>query len=175
MIDSKSTSVPLAAHFQLCKDQCPKTVSEKEQIKNTPYSNAIGSIMYLMVSTRPDIAYAISCLSRYMSNPGPSHWEALKWLLRYLNGSDNYGITFSKNPQGASLVGYNIVALSTTEAEYIAQLKLYKEAIWLEGSSLGSHRKGCDDTNNPEPWFFGPSLWWQAFVATGFKQPCGGL
>ncbi|KAL0294332.1 UNVERIFIED_CONTAM: Secreted RxLR effector protein [Sesamum angustifolium] len=59
-----------------------------------------------MVSTRPDIAYAISCLSRYMSNLGPSHWEALKRLLRYLNGSDNYGITFSKNPQGASLVGY---------------------------------------------------------------------
>ncbi|KAK4386046.1 Retrovirus-related Pol polyprotein from transposon TNT 1-94 [Sesamum angolense] len=75
-------------------------------MKNTPYSNAIGSIMYLMVSTRPDIAYAISCLSRYMSNPGPSHWDALKWLLRYLNGSNNYGITFSKDPQGASLVGY---------------------------------------------------------------------
>ncbi|KAK4397567.1 hypothetical protein Sango_1593300 [Sesamum angolense] len=79
-LDSKLTSVPLAAHFQLCKDQCPKTVSEKEQMKNTSYSNAIGSIMYLM--------------------------EALNWLLRYLNGSDNYGITFSKNPQGASLVGY---------------------------------------------------------------------
>ncbi|KAL0413918.1 UNVERIFIED_CONTAM: Retrovirus-related Pol polyprotein from transposon TNT 1-94, partial [Sesamum radiatum] len=58
MINSKPTSVPLAAHFQLCKDQCRKTDSEKERMKNVPYSNAIGSVMYLMVSTRPDIAYA---------------------------------------------------------------------------------------------------------------------
>ncbi|KAL0368464.1 UNVERIFIED_CONTAM: Retrovirus-related Pol polyprotein from transposon TNT 1-94 [Sesamum calycinum] len=170
ILDSKPTSVPMAAHFQLSKEQCPKTVSEKEKMKNTPYSNAIGSIMYLMVSTRPDIAYAISCLSRYMSNLGPSHWDALKWLLRYLNSSNNYGITFSKNPQGASLVGYvdsnyandrdnrksttsyvftlcgaciswksqlqNIVALSTTEAEYIATTEAFKEAIWLEGTCL---------------------------------------
>ena len=51
-------------------------------MKNVPYSNAIGSVMYLMVSTRPDIAYSVSCLSRYMSDPGQPHWEALKWLLR---------------------------------------------------------------------------------------------
>ncbi|KAL0286664.1 UNVERIFIED_CONTAM: Retrovirus-related Pol polyprotein from transposon TNT 1-94 [Sesamum radiatum] len=63
-------------------------------MKNIPYSNAIGSVMYLMVSTRPDIAYAVSCLSRYMSNAGLPHWEALKWLLRYLNGSIDTGNIF---------------------------------------------------------------------------------
>ncbi|KAL0458952.1 UNVERIFIED_CONTAM: Retrovirus-related Pol polyprotein from transposon TNT 1-94 [Sesamum latifolium] len=52
-------------------------------MEKVPYSNAIGSIMFLMVCTRSDIAYAISCLSRYMTNAGPPHWEALKWLLRY--------------------------------------------------------------------------------------------
>ncbi|KAL0300058.1 UNVERIFIED_CONTAM: Retrovirus-related Pol polyprotein from transposon TNT 1-94 [Sesamum angustifolium] len=65
-------------------------------MKNIPYSNAIGSIMFLMVCTRPDIAYSISCLSRYMSNAGLPHWEALKWLLRFLNGSANRGLMFSK-------------------------------------------------------------------------------
>ncbi|KAL0313433.1 UNVERIFIED_CONTAM: Retrovirus-related Pol polyprotein from transposon TNT 1-94 [Sesamum radiatum] len=83
MEDSKPSSVPLASHFQLSKDQCPKTEKEKEKMDKVPYSNAIGSIMFLMVCTRPDIAYAISCLSRYMSNAGIPHWEALKWLLRY--------------------------------------------------------------------------------------------
>ncbi|KAL0435944.1 UNVERIFIED_CONTAM: Retrovirus-related Pol polyprotein from transposon TNT 1-94 [Sesamum radiatum] len=166
MIDSKPSSVPLATHFQLCKEQCPKTDSEKKKMNKIPYSNAIGSVMYLMVSTRPDIAYAVSCLSRYMSNPGAPHWEALKWLLRYLKGSMNTGIKFSKCPKGVNLLGYvdsnyandkdsrksttsyvftlcgaciswksqlqNIVALSTTEAEYIATTEAFKEAIWLE-------------------------------------------
>ncbi|KAL0444376.1 UNVERIFIED_CONTAM: Retrovirus-related Pol polyprotein from transposon TNT 1-94 [Sesamum latifolium] len=68
--NAKPTSVPLAAHFQLCKEQSLNTDSEKDRMKNIPYSNAIGSVMYLMVSTRPDIAYAVSCLSRYMSNAG---------------------------------------------------------------------------------------------------------
>ncbi|KAL0387952.1 UNVERIFIED_CONTAM: Retrovirus-related Pol polyprotein from transposon TNT 1-94 [Sesamum radiatum] len=75
-------------------------------MKNIPYSNAIGSIMFLMVCTRPDIAYSISCLSRYMSNAGLPHWEALKWLLRYLNGSANRGLIFSKCAKGVDLIGY---------------------------------------------------------------------
>ncbi|KAL0308082.1 UNVERIFIED_CONTAM: Retrovirus-related Pol polyprotein from transposon TNT 1-94 [Sesamum angustifolium] len=75
-------------------------------MKNIPYSNAIGSIMFLMVCTRPDIAYSISCLSRYMSNAGLPHWEALKWLLRYLNGSANRGLMFSKCAKGVDLTGY---------------------------------------------------------------------
>ncbi|KAL0431250.1 UNVERIFIED_CONTAM: Retrovirus-related Pol polyprotein from transposon TNT 1-94 [Sesamum radiatum] len=74
-------------------------------MKKVPYSNAIGSVMYLMVSTRPDIAYAVSCLSRYMSNAGTPHWEALKWL-RYLIKSVNTGITFSKCSEGVKLIGY---------------------------------------------------------------------
>ncbi|KAL0331355.1 UNVERIFIED_CONTAM: Retrovirus-related Pol polyprotein from transposon TNT 1-94 [Sesamum angustifolium] len=136
-------------------------------MKNIPYSNAIGSIMFLMVCTRPDIAYSISCLSRYMSNAGLPHWEALKWLLRYLNGSANRGLIFSKCAKGVDLTGYvdsnyandrdsrrsttsyiftlcgscitwkselqQIVALSTTEAEYIAATEAFKEALWLEG------------------------------------------
>ncbi|KAL0331681.1 UNVERIFIED_CONTAM: Retrovirus-related Pol polyprotein from transposon TNT 1-94 [Sesamum angustifolium] len=97
--------------------------------------------MYPMVSTRPDIAYAVSCLSRYMSNAGLPHWEALKWLLRYLNGSVNTGIKFSKNADGVSLVGWksqpqSIVALSTTEAEYIATTEAFKEVIWLKGATF---------------------------------------
>ncbi|KAK4388795.1 Retrovirus-related Pol polyprotein from transposon TNT 1-94 [Sesamum angolense] len=50
-------------------------------MENIPYSNAIGSVMYLMVSTRPDIAYVVSCLSRYMSNAGLPHWKPLNGYL----------------------------------------------------------------------------------------------
>ncbi|KAL8476924.1 hypothetical protein ACS0TY_029285 [Phlomoides rotata] len=102
----KSVNVPLAAHFVLSKDQCPKTDSEIDAMKNVPYSNAVGSVMYLMVSTRPDAAYAISCLSRYMLNPGKTHWEAMKWLLRYLKGTSNVSLRFSRSSNDVNLVGY---------------------------------------------------------------------
>ncbi|KAK4381154.1 Retrovirus-related Pol polyprotein from transposon TNT 1-94 [Sesamum angolense] len=68
MTNSKSASVPLAAHFQLCKDQSPKTDSEKPKMEKIPYSNAIGFVMYLMVSTRPDIVYAVLKLMGYVDS-----------------------------------------------------------------------------------------------------------
>ncbi|KAL7125441.1 hypothetical protein ABFS83_14G117500 [Erythranthe nasuta] len=125
-------------------------------MKYVPYANAIGSIMYLMVSTRPDIAYAVSCLSRYMANPGMPHWEAVKWLMRYLRGSVRTGIEFSKCEKGIVLCGYEdsnyannrdnkksttsyvftLCALSTTEAEYIAATEAVKESLWLKGFLL---------------------------------------
>ena len=73
MSDAKSVNVPLASHFVLSKDQSPKTETEINDMKKVPCSNAIESVMYLMVSTRSDITYAVSCLSRYMSNPDMPH------------------------------------------------------------------------------------------------------
>ncbi|CAA0815215.1 Uncharacterized mitochondrial protein AtMg00810 [Striga hermonthica] len=61
-----------------------------------PYSSAVGSLMYAMVCTRPDIAHAVGIVSRYLSNPGKDHWEAVKWILRYLKGSANKSLSFDK-------------------------------------------------------------------------------
>lgn len=55
-------------------------------MSRVPYSSAVGSIMYLMVCTRPGIAHAVSVVSRYLSCPGKKHWEAVKWILLYLKG-----------------------------------------------------------------------------------------
>ncbi|KAM1281721.1 hypothetical protein ACFX2H_022159 [Malus domestica] len=49
-----------------------------------PYASAIGSLMYAMICTRPDIAYAVSITSRHQSNPGSEHWAAVKTVLKYL-------------------------------------------------------------------------------------------
>ena len=59
-----------------------------------PYASAIGSLMYAMVSTRPDIAQAVGVVSRYMNNPGKEHWEAVKWILRYLVGTVDVGLCY---------------------------------------------------------------------------------
>ena len=61
---------------------------------HVPYASAVGSLMYAMVCTRPDIAHAVSTVSRFMSNPGRPHWETVKWILRYLRGSTNLKLCF---------------------------------------------------------------------------------
>ncbi|XP_047326340.1 secreted RxLR effector protein 161-like [Impatiens glandulifera] len=104
MSNTKSVNVPLASHFMLSKDQSPKT--EITEMKNVLYSNVIGSVMYLIISTRSDITYTVSCLSRFMSNPNMPHWNALKWLLRYLKNTIDIDLTFSKCSIGTKLVGY---------------------------------------------------------------------
>jgi hypothetical protein len=62
-------------------------------MKNTPYREAIGSLMYAAVATRPDIAFAISTLSQFLNNPGDLHWEATKRVFRYLAGTKDYELT----------------------------------------------------------------------------------
>ena len=57
---------------------------ERENMKVVPYASAIGSIMYAMLCTRPDIAHAVSLTSRYQSDPGMEHWTAVKNILKYL-------------------------------------------------------------------------------------------
>ena len=101
----KPVSQPLASHFILSKSQSPTNRSEVIKMENVPYANAIGSVMYAMISTRPDLSYAVSLLSRFMSNPGGAHWSALQWLLRYLNTTIDYGLCFNKS-NALDLVGY---------------------------------------------------------------------
>jgi hypothetical protein len=69
------------------------------------YSQIIGSLMYLASATRPDISFAVSKLSRYMSNPGDDHLHALESVLHYLKGTMSYEIHYSGHP--AVLEGYS--------------------------------------------------------------------
>ena len=149
-----------------------------ESAGDVPYREAIGSLMYLMVGTRPDIAFAVGRLAKYVENPTSLQWQAVKRLLRYVIGTVTHGISFQADyplePKGyvdadwagdtatrKSMSGYmfvmaggaiswcsrqqEVVALSSTEAEYISLCSGTKEAIWLRrlvvnleiGSELG--------------------------------------
>ncbi|KAE8725588.1 hypothetical protein F3Y22_tig00008386pilonHSYRG00069 [Hibiscus syriacus] len=146
----------------------PKTNEERVYMAKVPYVNAVGSLMYAMVCTRPDISQAVGVVSRYMHDPGERHWQAVKWILRYLQQTVDVGLVFEQNEAlGQCMVGYvdsdyagdldkrrsttgylftlakapvswkstlqSIVALSTTEAKYMAVSEAVKEAIWLNG------------------------------------------
>ena len=135
------------------------TTAEKER-----YQGMTGSIMFSIVETRPDIAFATSVAARFAKNPGHQHTEAVKTILRYLKGSRERGITFGGHDK-LLVEGYSdsdwagdkdsrkstsgfifmlnggpvswcskkqaTVALSSTEAEYIALTLAAKEATWL--------------------------------------------
>ena len=70
MQDSKKGFSPFKHGVHLSKKMCPKTQEEREKMRNCPYASAVGSLMYAMLCTRPDICYAVSIVSRYQSNPG---------------------------------------------------------------------------------------------------------
>ena len=76
-------STPLATHFKLSSKQSPSNEDEKLYMQQVPYASAVGSLMYAMVCTRPDIAHAVGTINRFLSNPGREHWNAVKWILRY--------------------------------------------------------------------------------------------
>nr|GEY01838.1 hypothetical protein [Tanacetum cinerariifolium] len=140
MSSYKPFPTSLALNFKLSFYECPKSEKDKEDMSRVPYSSVVGSLMYTMFCTPPDLAHAVSVVSRYMHNPGKMHWEVVKCILRYLKGTGNIGLSFEKgraSPNG--VVGYlvfilqAITALSTIEAEYIASTEGVKEAIWLRG------------------------------------------
>lgn len=83
-----------------------QTVSNFTDSKNSnyPYREAIGSSMYLMVATRPDIAFAIGVVSRFMEQPTEAHVNAVKRIMRYIKGTVKYGIRFDARA-GKVLIG----------------------------------------------------------------------
>ena len=102
MNEAKPVSTPLGSQFKLSKEQSPKTEEERDHMSKVPYASAIGSLMYAVVCKRPNIAHAVGVVSRFISRPGKQHWEAIKWILRYLKGSSDTYLCFT----GASLKEY---------------------------------------------------------------------
>jgi hypothetical protein len=68
------------------------------------YYSAIGSLMYAMVCSRPDLSYAMSIVSIYMSNPGKEHWRAVQWIFRFFRGTTDHCLQFGRTAKG--LIGY---------------------------------------------------------------------
>ena len=87
-------SVPIPVGAKLSAEQCPKTQEEEEYMSRVPYASAVGSLMYAMVCTRPDITHVVGVLSKFMSNPRKEHWTVVKWVFKYLCGTSDYGLCY---------------------------------------------------------------------------------
>ena len=101
--DVNTVSTPIDPGLKLSSAMSPGTPSEIEEMRNVPYLQAVGSLMYLATATRPDISYAVGVLARFSKNPGPTHWKAVKHVFRYLKGTLDYKLTYAPNPTSPEL------------------------------------------------------------------------
>ena len=111
MENCKKTETPMATGVKFCntgttsnnagEQSANKSMSECSDLQvkevDVPYREAIGSLMYLMTCTRPDLASSLQILSRFMTKPAKEHWEGVKRVLRYLKGTKSHGILFKKS------------------------------------------------------------------------------
>lgn len=168
LLESKAVSTPMEQNKQL---------SFKGEQYEAPFQQLIGSIMYLAVCTRSDIAYSVSYLSQFNVNHTKEHWLAVKRVLKYLKGTKDVGIVYQKGNAPVtgfvdsdwannildrkSFYGYffmlangpiswechkeNMIALSSTEAEYIGICEATKESLYLKSliSELFTENKDC--------------------------------
>lgn len=165
MVDCNALSTPIDTSERLTKDMAPINDIERADMAAIPYRSAVGTLMYLAISTRPDIAVAVNMAARYLENPGPRHWAAVKRIFRYLKGTRNLGLKYTFGGHKNEIVGFcdadwggdtdtrrsntgytfllhgaaiswqskaqTTVALSSSEAEYMAAGAAAREALWF--------------------------------------------
>ncbi|KAJ9557320.1 hypothetical protein OSB04_011934 [Centaurea solstitialis] len=121
MDESKKGFIPMQHGIVLSKTQCPVSSQDQDKIKSVPYASAIGSIMYAMLCTRPDVAYSVSVTSRYQHNPGEPHWVAVKNILKYLRRTKDMFLVFGGSEDEISVSGYSDASFQTDRDDFISQ------------------------------------------------------
>lgn len=165
--DAYPVTTPLDPSEHLSTDDGPKTDEERHDMASRPYRELVGGLLWIAVIDRPDIMFATVFLSQFLNNPGPRHWNAAKRVLRYLLGTQDYGLVLGlprPSPNRPHFVGFSdsdwasdqsdrrsvsgyvfqiggstvswasrkqrTVALSSTEAEYMAATYASTQLIW---------------------------------------------
>jgi hypothetical protein len=94
MSECKPLYVPMQKGTKPTAKMSPSNDNKKNEMSSIPYKNAIGSLLYLAICTRPDIAYAVCALARYSANPGHEHWTLVKNAIRYVSYTKECGLYF---------------------------------------------------------------------------------
>ena len=102
--DLKPLSTPMDTSIRLSSEQSPKSAAEFAAMRDVPYREAVGALNWAALSTRPDIAFAVSTVARFAAEPGPAHWEAVKRIFRYLAGTRELWLSYGETRR--TLEGY---------------------------------------------------------------------
>ena len=115
LADAKPVDTPMIHKGKLSEDDCPITTEMREYMEKQPYNGIVGSVLYAAITTRPDIAYSVNCLSRFLQNPGEKHYTAAKRVLRYLKGTHEQGLTYSSTGLGGHTKKIEITAFADSD------------------------------------------------------------
>ncbi|GJQ91682.1 hypothetical protein Tco_0002821 [Tanacetum coccineum] len=143
MENSKRGTNPMQEKLKLGKSDGASTPTEKRRMSNIPYALAVGSIMYVVRCTCPDVAFAQNITSQFQQNPGELHWTTIKNILKvscytnagYLTDADDlksqarYVFILNRGAVDWNITKQSISATSSTDAEYIAAFDASKEAV----------------------------------------------
>uniref|UniRef100_A0A1Y1MYL6 Retrovirus-related Pol polyprotein from transposon TNT 1-94 n=1 Tax=Photinus pyralis TaxID=7054 RepID=A0A1Y1MYL6_PHOPY len=99
--DAKCSSVPADPHAMMSSE-----IGHQVQ-NNIPYREAVGALIYIATVSRPDIAYAVGVVSRYLNSYSLAHWNAVKRIIRYLKGTMDDGIEYKPTSHNRKLVGFS--------------------------------------------------------------------
>ncbi|CAL1682484.1 unnamed protein product [Lasius platythorax] len=106
MENCNPVSTPADPNTKLTKEMGPKDKADIEEMKNTPYLEAVGTLLYISQISRPDIAYAVNNVSCFCNNPDKAHWNVVKQIFRYLKGTKDYKLKFCINAN-TNIVGFS--------------------------------------------------------------------
>nr|GFC31285.1 hypothetical protein [Tanacetum cinerariifolium] len=138
MHNSKKGYLPMKVKHDLTNELCASTPEEVAYMKKVPYALAVGSIMYAVRCTRPDVAFAQNLVSRYQQNPGKLHWVAVKHILKYLRNTRDMFLVYGGKPDTELDVTidwkskkHTTIAMHSAQAEYVAASEAAIEAVWI--------------------------------------------
>ncbi|GJZ63998.1 retrotransposon protein, putative, ty1-copia subclass [Tanacetum coccineum] len=134
--NSKRDTIPKQEKLKFSKSQGALTPAKIHRMHNIPYALAVGSIMYVVRCTRPDVAFTQNITSRFQQNPGHAHWTAVKNILKYLRNTKDMFLTGYEFVLNGGVVDWkstkqSIFATSSTDADYIAAFDASKEVVWI--------------------------------------------
>lgn len=148
MDNCNPATTPADPCTRISTQMSPTTEEEKQDMAKVPYREAVGCLLYLSLTCRPDISYAVSQVAKFCQNPGRAHWNAVKRILAYLAGTNEFGIHFGTLTK-ESLVGY-------TDADYAGDLDTRCStsgfAFFIHGSlvSWSSRKQKCVSQSTTE-------------------------
>ena len=96
LTNSAPVATPMVTGTTFSTADSPSTPTQVAHMRRIPYTEAIGSVLWLVVVSQPDTAFAVSILSQFVQNPGPTHWEVLKHMIVFLGSTKDLWLTFGR-------------------------------------------------------------------------------
>ena len=150
MAQGNPLSIPSDPGTRLTSQMSPSDEAQVKRMEAVPYREAVGCLMYITTTTRPEIAFAVGQVSKFCQSPGAAHWNAVKRIFSYLAGTINHGLCFGGGSPNIS--GY-------TDADYAGDKDNFRSTtgfiFMLHGGpvSWSSRRQTCTALSTTESEF----------------------